>query len=1397
MATIRELAASFIANPSGMRSALQAIKKDVNELQSASSKTSGKMSGDFAKSASNIGKSTSGIAKHFHNMSVGVQKSFESIGKTMTDTGKTLEGWGTNIQKTGKTATKALSPLTAFYTTAAVTGGKRMAANEQLDILMKNTFRTADAYDEAWDAVNGLTKGTAFMNSDVGGWLSQLVASNVELDKSEDIMKSILDFSVGSGQIGIEGEIHDIIMKAVRSGGWDQMTLDMLAQRGLNLAGHVANMMGITTESAQEMLKDGTISMEESLDYFVDAVQVGSEGAGGYFAKMEGSAQKGGETFTGAFTNMAASVAQLGEDMWKSGAWDQLKTAMNNITDFIYQLAPAMEPVSKVIASILATMVEWVQKLMNAFINLSPKMQAIIAGLSVVGSVLGPAIVMFGTFVGAVGKALNPLGSLFLRISKVFGIVGKKGLGGALKTLSSRFSFLAGPIGIAVGLFTTLYTTSKTFRETFNRVIGSIVDFGKKLYDGMKPAIETVIDSFKSMISGFKGIGESADGIGASLSPLLDIIGALAKLIMGALAAAFGVIISVISGAMQAVAPLAKALTSLISVVVNFGMAILSVFMGDFSKAMDYWKKGAQSSIDFVVGLWDAVVGFFKGFIQTIIDFFYGLYMTLVGNSIIPDMVNAIVDWFKNLGHWVADLVKSLVNSVVDFFKGLYNKTIEIFTWIIDFIGNFFTRIKEIFGSGLDWIDEKTSGKFKSITDTIRHYITLASDIIEAVWTFIKNTFKNVLAFLKALVTGDFQGMKDAISAQMQNIRDFLSTIWTAIKNFIRNTLGNIVQNVSNKFTEARETTSRIFTAIWNFLKNIWNTILNFIIDIVLKIYNRFKTGFQNTYNDTKRIFNAVHDFLRNLWNKTLKFIIDIVKKIFNRFKTGFQNTYNSTKDIFTNIWNFLKNIWNKVKNFISKSVSNIFTNVRDTWNNLKSKTVEIFQGIWKAITDKFDDIVQAAKDLPGRIGDGIKSMADGVAKGVKAVVNGLASGLESGINGVIKGINWVTGKLGIDKKIANVEIARYKKGTKNSGHPEDGLALVGDGGEHELIQTPDGQQFLSPDSDTLVNLPKGSHVLSGKNTKKHFEGIPQYKDGTTDGVVRGGAGQAAGQAGGGAIRKKAPNVWDYLTKPKLLLNKALRYLNIDLPTATEWPGKMLKGGFNTVKDAAFDFIKEKGEEAVPDAPSGGGASAWRSHIRKAAARMNESITNTHVNGIISQINRESGGNQKITQSSAVWDVNTAAGNPARGLLQYIPQTFSAYKMRGHGSIYSGYDQLLAFFNNTNWRRDLPYGKRGWGPTGARKYADGGIVDTKQLAWIAEGGWAESIISHDPAKRVRQQKIWQDTGDRLGFTNEKDNGRPTEITQNLTINSPKALSPSELSRKNLQSLRRMAMEWGL
>ncbi|RAL86139.1 tail length tape measure domain protein [Staphylococcus aureus] len=87
-------------------------------------------------------------------------------------------------------------------------------------------------------------------------------------------------------------------------------------------------------------------------------------------------------------------------------------------------------------------------------------------------------------------------------------------------------------------------------------------------------------------------------------------------------------------------------------------------------------------------------------------------------------------------------------------------------------------------------------------------------------------------------------------------------------------------------------------------------------------------------------------------------------------------------------------------------------------------------------------------------------------------------------------------------------------------------------------------------------------------------------------------------------------------------------------------------------------------------------------------------------------IQHESGGNAGITQSSALRDINVLQGNPAKGLLQYIPQHLDIMLLEVT-TIYSGYDQLLAFFNNRYWRSQFnPRG--GWSPSGPRRYANGG-----------------------------------------------------------------------------------------
>ena len=117
-------------------------------------------------------------------------------------------------------------------------------------------------------------------------------------------------------------------------------------------------------------------------------------------------------------------------------------------------------------------------------------------------------------------------------------------------------------------------------------------------------------------------------------------------------------------------------------------------------------------------------------------------------------------------------------------------------------------------------------------------------------------------------------------------------------------------------------------------------------------------------------------------------------------------------------------------------------------------------------------------------------------------------------------------------------------------------------------------------------------------------------------------------------------------------------------------------------------------------------ASKWKSDIKRAAKQMKVNLSGKELNGIVSQIQRESNGNAGVTQGN-IGDINNLRGTPAQGLLQYVPSTFKSYAVKGHKNIKNGYDQLLAFFNNSNWRRDLPYGKSGWGPSGSRRFATG------------------------------------------------------------------------------------------
>lgn len=292
----------------------------------------------------------------------------------------------------------------------------------------------------------------------------------------------------------------------------------------------------------------------------------------------------------------------------------------------------------------------------------------------------------------------------------------------------------------------------------------------------------------------------------------------------------------------------------------------------------------------------------------------------------------------------------------------------------------------------------------------------------------------------------------------------------------------------------------------------------------------------------------------------------------------------------------------------------------------------------------------------------------------------------------------------------------------------ESQLALVGEEG-FELAHTPRGYEVLGADGPELRYLSAGTSILTHAQSTAAMAmnggKLPGYAKGTGAKIadfvddVKDSAEDAFDLIG-----KGASEIWDWL-KEKTGLDKLL--------TAQPSMGgikRTTKGSFDYAKDAIGKFIKKMADKFME---SLGGGSVSPELIKAAAAMMHVSVSAGDISHIMNVIQHESGGRAGAVND---WDSNAAKGTPSKGILQFIEPTFMHYAMSGHTNILNPLDQLLAMFNDSTWRSDLTLG--GWGPTGARRFANGGWTDKLSIFGEVPG---EPELAVNPARDTSEGHI--------------------------------------------------------
>lgn len=195
-----------------------------------------------------------------------------------------------------------------------------------------------------------------------------------------------------------------------------------------------------------------------------------------------------------------------------------------------------------------------------------------------------------------------------------------------------------------------------------------------------------------------------------------------------------------------------------------------SVFSGDWGAALDSIADFVNHARELLADLLDAVSGIFGDIIDTIIEK-CGLAGTPVGNMMsgIKDIVQGGLGLIS--GILTGDLEK-MKQSVIQMLTGVKTFVFGILGWF-----------KMGLTSLLDWLDEKTNGRFHELIELAKTYV---NDVIEGV----KQIFGGLIDFLTGVFTADWD-------KAWEGIKEIFRGIWNTIVGILEAAVNLIIKGIN------------------------------------------------------------------------------------------------------------------------------------------------------------------------------------------------------------------------------------------------------------------------------------------------------------------------------------------------------------------------------------------------------------------------------------------------------------------------------------------------------------------------------------------------------------------------------------------------------------------------
>lgn len=578
-------------------------------------------------------------------------------------------------------------------------------------------------------------------------------------------------------------------------------------------------------------------------------------------------------------------------------------------------------------------------------------------------------------------------------------------------------------------------------------------------------------------------------------------------------------------------------------------------------------------------------------------------------------------------------------------------------------------------------------------------------DGVNSVIKAISKTVGNIAKTVTKAFSGLWKSIKpsiDQIIRSFRNLLNILSPIFKAIGIVWNAVWKTEVGVVSTNFTIIKKLVTAGLKAVWTAIK----TYAKIIVDIWKLKWDVFKN-----------IVIIVFKVLATVVKTGVTVIKDVIELVMNIITGNWKGAWNDIKDIFSSIWKGIYKIGKDLFGGVRDMIKDVLGDIKGIWEDLWNGMAKFFSNIW----------------------DGIKDAA-------KAGLNGVIGFLNGGISGINSVIHFFGGK-----KETITPIKKLAHGT--SANDRDELALVNDeGGDtyQEAIVRANGKVEIPKNRNQLVFLNRGDEVIPAKKTAEMF-GLNRYANGKK-----------------GWLSAAWDNVKDWAGDTFEAIEDALKdplgvltgIFHKGKNTATAVWHDVGEGAANYLPKVGAEWFKkelQKLEDALtPSNPSGSGVQRWKPYIEKAFKELHVNASEAKINKLLRQIQTESGGNPTIRQQ--ISDINSASGNPAQGLLQFVPSTFNHWALKGHGQILNGYDQILAAINALEHG-----GEGGWGNVGnGHGWANGGWADRPSIFGEVKG---QKEIAINPFRPTSERHILEAIRERAA---KSPSGFAAQLNQIIT-----------------------------